>query len=304
MKLLVTGATGLIGENIIAIAKQRKISIHFLTTRKIKLIRSQGLKSFYWNPELGEMDARCFEGVDTLIHLAGSSISKTWTSKNKKEILESRVNSSRLLRKVLNEKNLKMKSIVCASAIGIYPNSLVEVYDENSSLMEENFLQKVTSAWEEESKALSDCTHRLSILRIGLVLSKSGGLLSQLSLPVRFFSGTAFASGKQWQSWIHIEDLSSLFFTAMDEGWEGTYNAVAPNPVLQRDLIKAIGKALGRPIFLPNIPAFLIKSVLGERSILILGSQKVSADLILSKGFVFKFYLLPHALKNIYGKKE
>jgi uncharacterized protein len=304
MKLLVTGATGLIGKNILAIAKKRKISIHFLTTRKIKIIRSQGLKSFYWNPELGEMDARCFEGVDTLIHLAGASISKPWTPKYKKEILESRVNGSRLLRKVLNEKNLKMKTIVCASAIGIYPNSLGEAYDENSSLMEEDFLQKVTSVWEEESKVLSDFTHRLSILRIGLVLAKSGGLLSQLSLPVRFFSGTAFASGKQWQSWIHIEDLSSLFFTAMDEGWEGTYNAVAPNPVSQRDLIKAIGKALARPVFLPNIPAFLIKTILGERSILILGSQKVSADLILSKGFVFKFPLLPLALKNIYGKKE
>lgn len=239
-----------------------------------------------------------------LIHLAGASISKPWTPKYKKEILESRVNGSRLLRKVLNEKNLKMKTIVCASAIGIYPNSLGEAYDENSSLMEEDFLQKVTSVWEEESKVLSDFTHRLSILRIGLVLAKSGGLLSQLSLPVRFFSGTAFASGKQWQSWIHIEDLSSLFFTAMDEGWEGTYNAVAPNPVSQRDLIKAIGKALARPVFLPNIPAFLIKTILGERSILILGSQKVSADLILSKGFVFKFPLLPLALKNIYGKKE
>ena len=304
MKLLVTGATGLIGKNILAIAKEQNISVHFLTTRKKKLIRSQGLKGFYWNPELGEMDARCFEGVDTLIHLAGASISKPWTSKNKKEISESRVNGSRLLRKVLNKQNIKIKTIVCASAIGIYPSSLKEVYDENSPLVEENFLQKVTSAWEEESKALSDYSHHLSILRIGLVLAKSGGLLSQLSLPVRLFSGTAFASGKQWQSWIHIEDLSRLFFTAMDEGWEGTYNAVAPNPVSQRNLIKAIGNTLGRPVFLPNIPALLIETVIGERSILILGSQKVSADLILSKGFVFKYPLLPQALKYIFGKKE
>jgi uncharacterized protein (TIGR01777 family) len=304
MKLLVTGATGLIGKNILAIAKERNIGVHFLTTRKGKLIHSEGLKGFYWNPEPGEIDARCFEGVDTLIHLAGASISKPWTSKNKKEILESRVNGTRLLRKALDQQNIRMKSIVCASAIGIYPNSLDEVYDENSSLAEENFLQKVTSAWEEESKAMWDNTQYLSMLRIGLVLAKDGGLLSQLSLPVKLFLGTAFASGKQWQSWIHIEDLSRLFFTAVDQGWEGTYNAVAPNPVSQRNLMKAIGKALGRPFFLPNIPALFMKMVFGERSILILGSQKVSADLILSKGFVFQFSFLPQVLKDVFGKKE
>lgn len=304
MKLLVTGATGLIGKNILAIAKERNISVHFLTTRKGKLIDSDGLKGFYWNPESGEIDACCFEGVDSLIHLAGTSISKPWTSKNKKEILESRVNSTRLLRNALDQQNIRMKSIVCASAIGIYPNSLYEVYDENSSLIEENFLQKVTSAWEEESKAMCDHTQHLSMLRIGLVLAKDGGLLSQLILPVKLFLGTAFASGKQWQSWIHIEDLSRLFFTAADQGWEGTYNAVAPNPVSQRNLMKATGKALGRPVILPNIPALFMKMFFGERSILILGSQKVSADLILSKGFVFQFLFLPQALKDVFGKKN
>ena len=304
MKLLVTGATGLIGKKIIDIAKERNIEVHFLSTRKDKLIDSGALKGFYWNPQKDEIDDGCFEGVDTLIHLAGASISKRWTTKNKKEILESRVNGSRLLKKALDRQKIKMKNIVCASAIGIYPNSLDEVYEENSPLKKSNFLQEVTSAWERESKALSDHTQYLSVLRIGLVLAKKGGLLSQLTLPVQLFSGTAFASGKQWQSWIHIDDLSRLFFMAVDEDWEGTYNAVAPNPVSQRDMIKAIGKALSRPVFLPNIPAFLMKIVMGERSILILGSQKVSAELILSKGFKFQLPFLPQALKNVYVKKE
>ena len=304
MKLLVTGATGMIGKNILDVAKQRNINVHFLTSRKEKLIHSDSLKGFYWNIEQGEIDTRCFEGVDTLIHLAGASISKSWTSKNKKEIFESRVNGSRLLRKALDQQNIKMKSIICASAIGIYPNSLGKFYYENSSLVVENFLQKVTSKWEEESKALLNHTKYLSILRIGLVLATDGGLLSQLSLPVKFFLGTAFASGKQWQSWIHIMDLTRLFFTAVDERWEGTYNAVAPNPVSQRNFMRAMGKALGRPVFLPNIPALFIKMILGERSILILGSQKVNADLILSKGFVFQFPFLAQALKDVFSKKE
>lgn len=263
MKLLVTGATGLIGKNILAIAKESNIGVHFLTTRKGKLIHSEGLKGFYWNPEPGEIDARCFEGVDTLIHLAGASISKPWTSKNKKEILESRVNGTRLLRKALDQQNIRMKSIVCASAIGIYPNSLDEVYDENSSLAEENFLQKVTSAWEEESKAMWDNTQHLSMLRIGLVLAKDGGLLSQLSLPIKLFSGTAFASGKQWQSWIHIEDLSRLFFTAVDQGWEGTYNAVAPNPRLTKKLDESHRKGFGSPCFFTQYTCLIYENGFG-----------------------------------------
>lgn len=303
MKLLITGATGLIGKNTIAIAEKRNIPVHFLTTRREKLIDSKTLKGFYWNPEIGEIDGRCFEGVDSIIHLAGASISKPWTSNNKREILESRVRSSQLLRNEMELQKLNFTNIVCAAAIGIYPNSLNDTYDEKTPLVEENFLQQVTLVWERELKAFELFTKHLSILRIGLVLANGGGLLSQLTLPVKLFSGTAFANGKQWQSWIHIEDLSRLFFTAANEGWAGTFNAVAPNPVSQRTLMKEIGRVLRRPVFLPNIPAIFIKIMMGERSILILGSQKISADLILSKGFKFLFPFLSEALKDVFNKK-
>ena len=303
MKLLVTGATGLIGKYLITHAKQRKISIHFLTTRKGECINSEGLKGFFWNPEQDEIDDGCFEGVDTLIHLAGANISKPWTAKNKKDILESRLNGTRLLKKTLDRLNIKMKSICCAGAIGIYPSSIDDIYDENSPISQENFLQKVTYAWEQESEALSKNSLNLSIFRIGLVLAKEGGLLSKLTPPVKLFLGTAFASGKQWQSWIHIDDLSRLFFRAVDDGWEGTFNAVAPNPISQINLIKEIGRTLKRPVFLPNIPAFFLQLFMGERSLLILGSHRVSAKLILSKGFKFQFpYLLP-ALHDIFKKE-
>ena len=304
MKLLVTGATGLIGKNLITHAKQRKISIHFLTTRKGECFNSEGLKGFFWNPEQDEIDDSCFEGVDTLIHLAGANISKPWTAKNKKDILESRLNGTRLLKKTLDRLNIKMKSICCAGAIGIYPSSIDDIHDENSPLSQENFLQKVTYAWEQESKALCKNSINLSIFRIGLVLTKEGGLLSKLTPPVKLFLGAAFASGEQWQSWIHIDDLSRLFFRAVDDRWEGTFNAVAPNPISQINLIKAIGKTLNRPVFLPNIPAFFLQLFIGERSLLILGSQRVSAKLILSKGFKFQFPYLQPALNDILKKKE
>lgn len=304
MKLLVTGATGLIGKNLITHAKRRKISIHFLTTRKGECTNSDDLKGFFWNPEQDEIDDSCFEGVDTLIHLAGANISKPWTTKNKEVILDSRLNSTRLLKKTLDRLNIKMKSICCAGAIGIYPNNIDDIHEENSPLSQENFLQKVTYAWEQESESLSKNSINLSIFRIGLVLAKEGGLLSKLTPPVKFFLGTAFASGKQWQSWIHIDDLSRLFFRAVDDGWEGTFNAVAPNPISQINLIKEIGRTLKRPVFLPNIPAFFLQLFMGERSLLILGSHRVSAKLILSKGFKFQFPYLQPALNDILKKKE
>ena len=304
MKLLITGATGLIGKNLITHAKRRKISIHFLTTRKGECTNSDDLKGFFWNPEQDEIDDSCFEGVDTLIHLAGANISKPWTNNYKEVILDSRLNSTRLLKKTLDRLNIKMKSICCAGAIGIYPNSIDDIHEENSPLSQENFLQKVTYAWEQESESLSKNSINLSIFRIGLVLAKDGGLLSKLTPPVKFFLGTAFASGKQWQSWIHIDDLSRLFFRAVDDGWEGTFNAVAPNPISQINLIKEIGRTLKRPVFLPNIPAFFLQLFMGERSLLILGSHRVSAKLILSKGFKFQFPYLKPALNDILKKKN
>ena len=304
MKLLITGGTGLVGRNIIAEAKNRGIKVHYLTTDKRKIISDETVKGFYWNPKEDFLDQRCFEGVDTLIHLAGATISKPWTPKNRKEIMDSRVITSRMLSQSMKHEKIKMKQILCASAIGIYPNSFEDTLTENSVETPENFLQEVTQAWEQQSHAMSDCTDHLSIVRIGLVLAKDEGLLAELSRPVKLFSGTAFATGKQWQSWIHIDDLCQLFLFAAQAGWEGTYNAVAPKPVRQRTLIKALGRVLRRPVFLPNIPGALMKLVMGERSVLILGSQKVSSELVVSKGFSFKYSLLPEALKDLYVQKR
>jgi uncharacterized protein (TIGR01777 family) len=304
MKLLITGGTGLVGRNIIAEAKNRGIKVHYLTTDKRKIISDETVKGFYWNPKEDFLDQRCFEGVDTLIHLAGATISKPWTPKNRKEIMDSRIITSRMLSQSMKHEKIKMKQILCASAIGIYPSSFEDTLTENSVETPENFLQEVTQAWEQQSHAMSDCTDHLSIFRIGLVLAKDEGLLAELSRPVKLFSGTAFATGKQWQSWIHIDDLCQLFLFAAQAGWEGTYNAVAPKPVRQRTLIKALGRVLRRPVFLPNIPGALMKLVMGERSVLILGSQKVSSELVVSKGFSFKYSLLPEALKDLYVQKR
>ena len=305
MKLLITGATGLIGSSIIENTQKNDIKVHYLTTRKSKINSIQGAVGFFWNPSIQEIDIKCFDGVDTIIHLAGASISKKWTSKNKKEIFESRVFSTQLLKKGLEDSGTgKIKTIICASAIGIYPNSFHETFTEKNKILNENYLQEIVIAWEKESRKLSSLAANFSIIRIGLVLSARGGFLTKLALPIKFMAGSAFGSGNQWQSWIHISDLTLLFLHCATNNWKGLFNAVSPNPVLQRKLIKEIGKALNRPVFLPNIPSFILKIFLGERSILVLASQKISAKLILKKGFSFQFSSLDSALREIYNKKR
>ena len=305
MKLLITGATGLIGSSIIENTQKNDIKVHYLTTRKSKINSIPGAIGFLWNPSTQEIDIQCFDGVDTIIHLAGASISKRWTSKNKKEIFDSRVFSTQLLKKGLEDSGTgKIKSIICASAIGIYPNSFHETFTEKNKILNENYLQEIVIAWEKESRKLSSLAANFSIIRIGLVLSARGGLLTKLALPVKLMAGSAFGSGSQWQSWIHISDLTLLFLHCATNNWKGLFNAVSPNPVTQLELIKEIGKALNRPVFLPNIPSFILKFFLGDRSILVLGSQKISAKLILKKGFSFQFLSLDSALREIYDKKR
>ena len=305
MKLLITGATGLIGSSIIENTQKNDIKVHYLTTRKSKINSIPGAIGFLWNPSTQKIDIQCFDGVDTIIHLAGASISKKWTSKNKKEIFDSRVLSTQLLKKGLEDSGTgKIKTIICASAIGIYPNSFHETFTEKNKILNENYLQEIVIAWEKESRKLSSLAANFSIIRIGLVLSAHGGLLTKLALPVKLMAGSAFGSGSQWQSWIHISDLTLLFLHCAKNNWKGLFNAVSPNPVTQLELIKEIGKALNRPVFLPNIPSFILKFFLGERSILVLGSQKISANLILKKGFSFQFLSLDSALREIYDKKR
>ena len=306
MKLLITGATGLVGSSIVKKALNEKIEVYFLTTNKNKITASKTLNGFYWNLEDKYIDPKCFEGVDAIIHLAGASISKKWTTKNKSEILDSRIDSTNLLKKGMNEfAGDTIKTFVAASAVGIYPNNFEMNYSEETQIgPPENFLQEVVVKWEAVLNELSSSVESFSKFRIGLVLSREGGVLPTLALPVKLFIGAAFGTGKQWQSWIHIDDLSKMLLNAAKQNWQGTFNAVAPNPVSQNELIASIGQTLSRPVFLPNLPNLLIRLVFGERSSLVLDSQKVSAKKVLAKGFVFQYDNLKLSLKALYFKKE
>ena len=297
--ILITGATGLVGQEIVKQCHANGHAVHYLSTRKLKLKNKTNYKGFYWNPSQGEIDLACFNGVDTIINLAGASISKRWTKSYKQQIIESRTQSLKLLYHTIKKEKLAIKHLVSASAIGYYPDSLTHFYEEEFASTEEGFLQKVVSLWEQEANTFKQLNINVSIIRIGIVLAKDGGALIELVKPIKAFVGSPLGSGKQWQSWIHIEDLASLFLFAIKHNHYGILNGVAPNAVKQRELVKTIAKVLNRPLILPKVPAFVLKLMLGEMSAIVLESQRVSSKKVESLGFNFNYHHLKPALEDL-----
>lgn len=299
MKILITGATGLVGRNLINKALDKGYSVNFLTTQRDKIDSIDKCKGFYWNPYKGEIDLNAFENISYLINLAGASISKPWTKNYKAKIIESRVLSSQILYNSLVDLNYKLEGVVSASAIGCYPSSLDRLYQESDKFNSENFLQKVVKKWENSNDELETHSKNITKLRIGLVLSDEGGFLSKLLILIKLGLGSSFGSGNQWQSWIHIDDLSNLIIYSIENSFNGVYNAVAPNSITQNELIKSLGKRLNRPVFIPNIPKEIVKIILGDRSQLVLDSHRVSADKVLKSRFSFIYEKFDQAIINL-----
>lgn len=299
MTILVTGATGLIGKEVVALCLSKGYVVHYLTTSKEKITTSDNYKGFYWNPNNNEIDYLCLKDVSVIINLVGATISKRWTTAYKNQILTSRTQTAKLLVNTIKTHNYNVKHIVSASAIGIYPSSLNTTYSEDFKGSSNTFLGKVVQQWETAVDDFKTQNCKVCKIRIGLVLAKKGGALPQIVKPIKYAVGTAFGSGKQWQSWIHIKDLASLFIFAFENHLEGIYNAVAPKPVSNQTLTKAAAKVLNKPLLLPNIPKFVMKLILGEMHILLFESQNVSSQKIENKGFKFQFSNIKAALTDL-----
>ncbi|MEN1785393.1 MAG: TIGR01777 family oxidoreductase [Bacteroidota bacterium] len=302
MKVLITGATGLVGRAIVAALHERGLSVNYLTTSKNKLVKQHNYTGYYWNPAEGIIDLEAFKGVTHIINLAGATIAKRWTASYKETVLQSRLNSLRTLQKGLETIDAdQIQGLVAASAIGIYPNSLTNLYEERHKSIDTSFLGEVVAAWEQQIDALSSFNFALAKVRIGLVLSSQEGALPKMAQPIKNYVGAAFGTGQQWQSWIHIQDLAQLFLFVLDNKLEGTFNGVAPNPVTNSKLTKELAKVLQKPLWLPNIPQKVMELVLGEMAYLLFASQRVSSKRIEKKGFSFTYNNVCQALEQIYG---
>ena len=299
MKILITGATGLIGSQIVEDCLKRNIKINFLTTSKRKINSLLNCQGFYWDPEKNIIDLSCFEGVSVIINLTGASIFRLWTKTNKRIILSSRVNSLRFLKDTLIKNKIKIDSIVSASGIGAYPTSYDKEYDENEIERSKYFLADVIKEWEQATNSFSEIIKSVSIIRIGLVLSKKGGVLKQTIQPMSFGFGVYFGSGKQWQSWIHIKDISRIFMHVASMKLNGIYNGVAPNPISNFTFTKTISKIRGNVYFLIPLPKLFFKIIFGKMHAILFKSHKISGEKIALNGYKFHFTDIESALINI-----
>lgn len=298
-KVLITGATGLIGQCVVAACHDKDIAVHFLTTDASKLQNIPNAQGFLWDAKTADIDINCFDGVSVIINLAGSPIARRWTKEVKNDIINSRIKSLRLLYETITTHHIKIDHLITASGIGYYPPSYTHYYEESNTNDDQSFIVDVVRQWEKEADAFKNLNIPVSKIRIGLVLAKDGGALPQLIKPIKGYAGAFLGTGKQWQSWIHIEDVCNIFMFAMEHQLDGIYNAVSPNPVTHKVLIQQIAKYMKRPIFLPNIPENLLRLILGEMHILITKGERVSSRKIENLGFSFNFYQLEAALQDL-----
>ncbi|MBP9849128.1 MAG: TIGR01777 family oxidoreductase [Flavobacterium sp.] len=299
MTILITGATGLVGQELVSLLLQNGHTVHYLSTSNNKLVTNSNYKGFYWNPKTAEIDTDSLADVEVIVHLAGASVAKKWTKSYKDEIIDSRVLSTKLLFQTLQNTPNQVKQIVSASAIGIYPDSLTNIYHESDLDIDVSFLGNVVKLWENEVNQFEKLQLIVSKIRIGIVLAKNGGALQEMVKPIQYGVGAAFGSGEQYQSWIHIQDLVAIFYHVIENKLPGIYNGVSPYPVTNTELTKSIAKTLNKPFFLPNIPRFVMQLILGEMHQILFSSQHVSCRKLLDENFQFKFASLDKALNDL-----
>lgn len=295
-KILITGASGLIGSRLTELLIAGGHSVRHLGRSK----KSGQVSTFLWDPIAGIIDIQALEQIDTIIHLAGASVAeKRWTASRKKEILNSRIKSTELLYQALKNNRHNTKTFVSASAIGYYGFGQDDKIFVEQDKPGNDFLAQVTRQWETEVDKISTLGLRVAKIRIGIVLSEKGGALKEMARPIKFGVGSPLGTGKQFLSWIHIDDLCEMFVKAIeDENMNGAYNATTAW-CTNEEMTKAIAKILQKPLWLPSVPSFFLKIVLGEMADIVLKGSKVSAEKIKQAGYRYKFAILNDALNNL-----
>lgn len=297
-KIVIAGGTGMIGNHLTKMLVNSGYEVSILTRNPSKYQESEFVKYAALNTNDLAGTIKQLEGVYSVVNLSGAGVAdKKWTNEYKKEIYDSRINITSHLIYAVNAAEKPPQSFISASAIGIYGNRADEKLNEKSQVSD-TFLAKVCVDWEYEADKCRVET-RLVKARIGVVLAMEGGALPQMLTPFKFFAGGAIGSGKQWLSWIHIEDICRLFLFCIENNEaSGVFNFVAPNPVTMNDFAKELGRVISRPSFF-KVPEFVLRIILGESADIVLASQRIYPTASEHSGFIFKHYELNSALKNL-----
>lgn len=305
--ILITGGTGLVGKALTKYLVSKGYQVIILTRFLEKRISQQGVEYALWNVKKQTIDLAALQKADYIVHLAGAGVvDKKWTSAYKKEILESRTHSSKLLVNTLKENSHSIKAIVSSSAIGWYGEDKTPgfAFTENDPA-DEGFLGQTSRLWEQSIEEAESLGIRVCKLRTGIVLSNEGGALPEFKKPIELGVGAILGSGKQIISWIHIDDLCRLFLYALEnQEMHGSYNAVAPYPASNKTLTIQLARLMKGNFYIPmHVPAFMLKVILGTRSIEVLKSTTVSCSKIKNEGFNFLYPTLEAALQELIKNK-
>ena len=307
--ILITGGTGLLGSALtkLLLSEGHKVII---LTRNPKPSNQPDIEYAKWDGKSETIDKNAVSSADYIIHLAGAGVAdKRWSEDRKKEIVESRTQSSALIIKALQEIPNHVEAVVSASAIGYYGDDEKRGPKKKSFTEEmrpdKEFLGETCRLWEESIEPVQKEGKRLVKLRIGIVLSNDGGALPEFKKPIKFGIAGVLASGKQVVSWIHINDVCRMFlFAIQNKNLQGVYNAVAPTPVRNKELTILLAEKMKGRFFVDlHVPAFALKIMLGEMSVEVLKSATVSCEKIRTEGFNFLYPTIEAALENLVNRK-
>lgn len=303
MKIVLTGGTGFIGYSLQDSLIRQGHEVIVLSRRPAQDSNSSA-RYVLWDPVHGNEWEQSLRGADACINLAGEPIAaKRWTKAQKLKIIESRCDATHALAHAIQKLDKKPKVLINASAVGWYGPHGDEIITEEQR-PGTDFLAQTCKAWETHAVRAEDFGLRVVRLRIGIVLEKDGGALQKMIPPFQFFIGGPLGDGRQWMSWIHREDVVGLILWALENSKvSGALNATAPNPVTMKDFAAALGKVMGRPSF-AAVPGFVLKTLLGEMSDLLLKGQRVVPEKALRLGYQFKYPSLEPALRAILGKLQ
>jgi len=298
--ILITGGSGMVGTRLTEmLLKDGHAVSHLTRSRNSK----SGVKTWLWNPRKDYLEDGALDGVDTIIHLAGAGIAdKKWSPERKNILIQSRVAGPAMLLRKVEEQGVALESFLSASGINYYGSGSTEKIYTEEDPAGDDFTAECCVAWE---KAATDfeALCRVAILRISVVLSNKGGALPRLSKPIGFGFGAALGKGDQYIPWVHLEDVCAQFVHLVNhQKLTGVYNTVAPEHTTNKKLTKAVAKQMRMPLFLPSVPAGIIRFAFGEMATLVLEGARADGSKIAETGYTFQFPELEGALKNIYPK--
>lgn len=300
-RILIAGGSGLVGKHLTNHLKNIGHEVAWLSR---KATQSASNLTFVWDPKAGYVDPKALEFADVIVNLAGAGVADhRWTKAYKKEMIDSRVQSTETLVKAIQSQKHHVETYVSASAIGYYGNQTGTETAETAPAAD-TFLAQLCVDWEQAVQPIAHLGIRTSIIRVGVVLAGEGGFIPQVAAPIKWGVGAALGNGKQFTSWIHINDLVGIFTKAItDNSWNGIYNGVAPNPETNASLTKLMAKQLNRPILLPPVPVFALRILFGEMANMLVGSQHISAQKAIQSGYSFTYTRAEDAIRNLLNKQ-